>query len=236
MSTRTMLSAGLLLALALPPASAQVMPDPSLFGQPPDVARLSDSDASCEQLFAESEWLRTRIASMPKGPDPMEMSRQMQEDMRQAQKKMMSGQRARGIGSALLGLVPGAGMAAGALSSLGRSGPNTDALYDAMDKNMKAQQESMEAMGRLAQLHGRREHLTGLFLDRRCKVSGLDRNAVAHATARLDASDGEDAGTTAAMQATTPVGAAAQSAGPVANEGAVDPAPAAAAEPSPLPR
>lgn len=191
-SLRPFLLAAAVLALAAPRAHAQAMLDPSLFEQAHDVARLTDSDASCEQLYAESEWLGARIAALPQAPDPMEMSRQMQEDMRQAQKKMMAGQRARSFGSALLGLVPGAGMASGALSSLGGR-PNTDALYDAMDKNMKAQQDGMAAMMQRAQLQGRREHLTDLFLDRACKVSTLDRTAVARATARLDATGGAHA-------------------------------------------
>lgn len=171
--------------LAAPDAFAQ-MPDPSVFAQAANVARLSDSDATCEQLYAEAEWLGTRIAALPKAVDPMELARQSTEDMRQAQKKMMGGQRARSFGSALLGLVPGAGMAAGALSSLGGR-PNTDAMYDAMDKTMQAQQASMATMAQQAQLHGRREHVTELFLERSCKVSTLDRAAVAQATTQLAA-------------------------------------------------
>lgn len=175
-----------LTALASPVAYAQ-MPDPSVFAQAGNVSRLSDSDATCEQLFAESEWLGARIAAMPKVVDPMELARQSTEDMRQAQKKMMGGQRARSFGSALLGLVPGGGIAAGALSSMGGR-PNTDAMYDAMDKTMLAQQESMATMAQQAQLHGRREHVTGLFLERSCKVSTLDRGAVSQATAALERS------------------------------------------------
>jgi len=187
---RSLLLAGATLALAAPTVHAQMMPDPGMFvGQATDIARLSDSDASCEALYAESEWLGRRITALPQAADPMEMSRQMQDDMRQAQKKMVAGQRARSFGSALLGLVPGGGMASGALSSLGGR-PNTDAIYEAMDKSMKAQQDSMAAMAQRAQLQGRREHVTDLFLDRACKVSTLDRAAIARATTELDASEG----------------------------------------------
>jgi hypothetical protein len=173
------------------------MPDPSVFAQAANVARLSDSDATCEQLFAEAEWLGARIAALPKAADPMEMARQATDDMRQEQKKMMGGQRARSFGSALLGLVPGGGMAAGALSSLGGR-PNTDAMYDAMDKTMLAQQASMATMAQQAQLHGRREHVTDLFLQRSCKVSTLDRTEVSRATAgfQAEASTATDASVT----------------------------------------
>ncbi|WP_334178582.1 hypothetical protein [Pseudoxanthomonas sp.] len=189
----TLLLAGsAFVASAVQPALAQ-MPDPSVFAQAANVARLSDSDATCEQLYAEAEWLGTRIAALPQAADPMVLSRQATEDMRQAQKKMMGGQRARSFGSALLGLVPGAGMAAGALSSLGGR-PNTDAMYDAMDKTMKAQQDSMATMAQHAQLHGRREHVTDLFLKRSCKVSTLDRTAVSRATSELDAGVAPGAG------------------------------------------
>lgn len=181
----TAVAACVLLAATAPIARAQ-MPDPSIFAQAANVSRLSDADATCEQLFAEAEWLGARIAALPKAADSMELARQSTEDMRQAQKKMMGGQRARSFGSALLGLVPGAGMAAGALSSLGGR-PNTDAMYDAMDRTMQAQQESMATMAQQAQLHGRREHVTDLFLTRSCKVSTLDRAEVARATAGFEA-------------------------------------------------
>lgn len=194
----------LLLAIAMAaPATAQVAPDPmSMMGMPADVARLSDADASCEQLYAEATWLEQRIAALPPPPEPMQAARQMQEDMRKAQQRMINGQRARSLGSTLLGLVPGVGgLAAGAASSLaGR--PDGSAIYDAIDKSMQAQQEGMAATMRMANLQARREHVTRLFLERQCKVATLDQAAVARTTVQLAASEGDDA------EAPTPAAAA----------------------------
>lgn len=196
-------------ALALPlwllagACAAQVMPDASSMSNAfADVARLSDADASCEQIYAEATWLEKRIAAQPKAPDPMEAAQQMQEDMRKARKQMMGGARARSLGSSLLSLVPGVGgLAAGAVSSIA-SRPNTDAIDAVMDKGMQAQQEAMAVAMRTAALQARREHLTNLFLERHCKVSTLDQVAVASARARL--ADGDDAGAAGDTPAAAP--------------------------------
>ncbi len=179
--------------------TAQVMPDPmSTVGAAPlDVVRLSDADASCEQLYAESTWLEQRISALPKPQDPMEAMRQMQEDMRKAQQKMMGGARATGLVTGLLGMVPGVGgLAAGAVSSIAgaASRPDPNALQESMNKSMKAQQESLAISMHTAGLHGRREHLTKLFLERQCKVSQLNREQVAVATSHLEEGSGKDAG------------------------------------------
>lgn len=177
--------------------TAQVMPDPmSMMGAPEDVVRLSDADASCEQLYAEATWLERQIAAQPKAPDPMEAARQMQQDMQKAQQRMVNGARAKGLASSLLSMVPGVGgLAAGALSSVaGR--PGSGAMQDAIDKSMRAQQESMEIGMRTAAMQDRREHLTKLFLERQCKVSALNRDVVATATAHLEGRS-VDAGATA---------------------------------------
>lgn len=184
--------AGLLLLPAVG-GLAQSVSYPMPMDMQGEVIRLSDADASCEQLYAEATWLEKQVAALPPPPDPMEAARQMQDDMRKAQQKMMGASKAKSLGTSLLSMVPGVGgLAAGALSStVGR--PNTDAMYAAVDKSMRVQQESMAASMRLAKLQGRREHLTTLFLDRECKVSALDREALALATRQVADGNGETA-------------------------------------------
>ena len=177
--------AGLLLLPAV--GFAQSTPYPMPMDMPGEVARLSDADASCEQLYAEATLLEQQIAAMPKAPDPMEAIRQMQEDMQKAQQKMIGSAKAKGIASSLLSMVPGGGLAASALSMVGR--PNPGAMSASMDKSIKAQQESMAINMRLANLQARREHLATLFLDRQCKVSALDRDAVAAAETQANGND-----------------------------------------------
>ncbi|MFT3755387.1 MAG: hypothetical protein QM769_05490 [Pseudoxanthomonas sp.] len=195
------MAASLIPALALP-AFAQALPgDFDLYADPSaNAARLTDADATCEQLYAEATWLERHIASLPKSPDPMEAVRQMQQDMQKAQKKMMAGARAKGLASGLLGLVPGVGgLAAGAVSSMASAAgrPNAAAMDDLMDKSLQAQQESMAAHMRMASLGARQSHVTRLFLDRQCKMSTLDQDTVARATMQLGASEGTDAGSAA---------------------------------------
>jgi hypothetical protein len=160
-------------------------------GNPGSAARLSDSEASCEQLYAESTYLDARMAAMPKAPDPMEASAKMQEEMLQAQKKMMGGMRAKGVASSLLSMVPGVGSIAGGLASSAMSrGPTLDAMNEVTRKATARMQESTQAMMALSQLQMRNAHVTGLFLSRDCKVSTLDKAAVSASRVRLDQTQG----------------------------------------------
>ena len=160
-------------------------------GNPGSAARMSDSEASCEQLYAESTYLDARMAAVPKAPDAMEASAQMQEEMLQAQKKMMGGMRAKGMASSLLSMVPGVGSIAGGLASSAMSrGPNLDAMNEVTRKATARMQESTRAMMALSQLQMRNAHVTELFLSRDCKVSKLDKAAVSASRVRLDQTQG----------------------------------------------
>lgn len=174
------ISASLLLCPAL--AMAQVDPygDMGYTGfEPPNVARMTDSDASCEQLFAEADHLEKQVAGLPKPEDPMALSQKMTEEIMASQQKAMQSARARGVASSVLGMVPGVGgLAAQALSPGMGSMSDTNAQ---MQKHMKAIQESTQASMAIYSLQARQEHLTDLFLDRGCKVSQLDAAQLAQA-------------------------------------------------------
>lgn len=187
-----------------PEAMAQMY---SSMGDPGGAARMSDSDASCEQLYAESGYLDARVAAMPKAMDPMEVSAKMQEDMMAAQKKAMGGMRAKGMASSLLGMIPGVGGIAGGLASsvLSRSGGGMEAAGEATRKAMKEMQDNNQALMASAQLQMRKGHVTQLFLARNCKVSTLDQALVASARGSLEASKGESAVMPVAQAAIPPV-------------------------------
>jgi hypothetical protein len=187
-----------------PEAMAQMY---SSMGDPGSAARMSDSDASCEQLYAESDYLDARVAAMPKAMDPMEVSARMQEDMMAAQKKAMGGMRAKGMASSLLSMIPGVGGIAGGLASsaLSRSSGGMEAAGEATRKAMKEMQDNNQAMMAGAQLQMRKGHVTRLFLARECKVSTLDRSLVASARASLEASKGESAALAIPQAAVPPV-------------------------------
>lgn len=181
----------------------------SSLGDPGSAARMSDSDASCEQLYAESDYLDARVAAMPKAMDPMELSAKMQEDMMAAQRKAMGGMRAKGMASSLLGMIPGVGGIAGGLASSALSrGGGMQAAGEATRKAMKEMQDNNQAMMASAQLQVRKGHVTQLFLARNCKVSMLDQSLVASARGSLEASKGESAAMPVAQTAIPPVRAA----------------------------
>ncbi len=178
----------------------------SSMGDPGSAARMSDSDASCEQLYAESAYLDARVAALPKATDPMEASAKLQEDMMVARKKAMGGMRAKGMASSLLSMIPGVGGIAGGLASsaLSRGGGSMDAVDEVTRKAMKDMQDSNQAMMAGAQLQMRKGHVTQLFLARNCKVSTLDQSLVAGARRSLEASKGETAAMTTPRVATAP--------------------------------
>jgi hypothetical protein len=186
-----------------PEAMAQMY---SAMGAPGGAARMSDSDASCEQLYAESGYLDARVAALPRAIDPMEVSARMQEDMLAAQKKAMGGMRAKGMASSLLGMIPGVGGIAGGLASSALRGDGgMDAAGEATRKAMEEMQDNNQLMMAGAQLQMRKGHVTQLFLARGCKVSALDQSLVATARGSLEASRGESAAATVSPAATPSV-------------------------------
>lgn len=168
-------------------------------GNMPSVAKMSDGDASCEQLYAESEQLQKEIAALPKPEDPMAISQKMTDDIMSSQRKAVQGARAKSFASSVLSMVPGVGgLAASALSPGMGSMPDTS---KDMQKHMKALQESTAANMAIYHRQARQQHVTDLFLDRSCKVSQLKPDALARA--RVEFSPGGAAASTAAATAST---------------------------------
>lgn len=216
--SRAAVSLCLLLSPALALAQADPYGDTGYMGyEPPNVARMTDSDASCEQLFAEADHLEKKVASLPKPEDPMALSQKMTDEIMASQQKAMQSARARGMASSVLGMVPGVGgLAAQALSPGMRSMGDTN---EQMQKHMKAIQESTQASMAIHGLQARQEHLTDLFLDRGCKVSQLDPAKLAQARTQW---------VEPAAAAATQAVAASVAGGPVADSAAISPAAAAA--------
>lgn len=165
-------------------------------GNMQSVAKMSDGDASCEQLFAESEQLQKEIAALPKPEDPMAISQKMTDDIMASQRKAMQGARAKSLASSVLSMVPGVGgLAASALSPGMGSMPDTS---KEMEKHMKALQESTAASMAIYQRQARQQHVTDLFLDRSCKVSQLQPDALARARVQFSPAGAVAAATPAA--------------------------------------
>lgn len=172
---------------AMPPEADPMAAGMMDLYRPIEVSRMTDSELSCEQLFAESGHLDRQLAAMPKPVDPMLASQKMQDDMR---KKMQGQQRkakAGGIASSLLSLVPGVGGIAGGLAASAMRPNMADMTPDTGAFMADMQKSAMQGRAR-AEHEARKAHVTDLFLDRSCKVSTLDQAAVQAATRVLDGS------------------------------------------------
>lgn len=166
--------------------------------EPVNVARMTDSDLSCEQLYAESDWIEARIAQMPKPEDPLAQGARMQEEMLSQVEKQQRAMRARGMASSLLSMVPGVGgLAASAMSA----GSMTPDVSEPMNRYMQEMQASQELTRALAEQKARKAHVTNLFLARGCRVSALDQVQVQAARRRLEGGTEPDAAPAPAVAA-----------------------------------
>lgn len=185
-----------------PPATTEMPPesDPMVASmmemyRPIEVSRMTDSELSCEELFAESGYLDGRIAAMPKPVDPMVASQKMQDDLRKKMQGQQRKARAGGLASSLLSMVPSVGGIAGGLAASAMR-PNMGDMMPDTSAFMADMQKSAMQSRALSELQARKAHVTNLFLDRSCKVSTLDQAKVASAMRKLDG--------TAALDSATP--------------------------------
>jgi hypothetical protein len=235
-------SALLLLSLALPlacPAQDMIGDDPALDGllqaEPINVARMTDSDLSCEQLYAESGVIEQRIARMPQPADPMELSARMQQDMMAGIEKQQNAMRARSVASGVLSMVPGVGGLAA--SALAPKGGMPSGMDEQMSRYMQEVQQMQLQMRALAEQKARMAHVTNLFLARGCKVSTLDQARLQAARQDLESAPGPAAAgpVAAPMQGHAPanVGATQAGLGPDGVAPVADATAAAMAAPAP---
>lgn len=138
------------------------------------VARMTDNELACEQIYAEAGVLEKTVAAAPPPPDFMRMAME-------SQSGSMAVSQVGSVASSLLSLVPGVGAVAGTLVSSATSLAATPSMSGMADAMQQYQQSAMAA----AYAQGRHAHLTQLFLTNNCKVSALDRAAVDRATAAL---------------------------------------------------
>lgn len=171
---------------------AQDLPsyDPMLAGldneEPINVARMSDSDLTCEQLYAESAVIEQRMAGMPRPEDPTALAARMQQEMMDDVQKQQAAMRARSMASSVLSMVPGVGGLAS--SALAPRGVDSTHMDEQMTRYMQQVQQMQARMRALAEQDARRAHVTNLFLSRGCKVSTLDQAKLQAARRALEGS------------------------------------------------
>jgi hypothetical protein len=195
-SLSTLFLSFFLLAPLTSPAQDFQAYDPVLAGmgneEPPNVARMSDSDLTCEQLYAESAVIEQRLARMPKPEDPMALASRMQSEMMDEVQKQQAAMRARSVASSVLSMVPGVGGLAA--SALGPGGVDSSHMDEQMARYTKQVQQMQVQMRAVAEQQARHRHVTNLFLSRACKVSALDPLLVQAARRQLDGTGATDSG------------------------------------------
>lgn len=169
--------AGLALAPAIawaqgePGAAAGIDPAPQSAEPMRKVRNLGDGELSCAQIYAETQALdassRAQAAESAKAQKAMADSQEQM--MKQATDMRGMGMGA-GIGSSLLGMIPGAGQIQGMAMQAAASARMND-MQDKVNRMMQAQNELMQAEQGLEFARARSDHLTDLFLKKGCKLS-----------------------------------------------------------------
>lgn len=161
--------------LCLLPASAQMvgqpfeMPAPGYSGTPaPNVRKITDGNLTCEQIYAESTSLEATISTQQAAVAAA------QKEAQKAQDSMISGAMSSpgtGVATSILGMIPGAGIAAGLASQAAIAAQQAAAQQSATDMN-QAYQRMATLSESLAQAQARNDYLIGLFLQKNCKAPG----------------------------------------------------------------
>ena len=135
------------------------------------VRQLGDGELSCAQLYAETQALdagsRAQEAESAKAQKAMADSQEQM--MKQATDMRGMGMGA-GMGSSLLGMIPGAGQIQG-MAMQAAASARMNGMQDKVNQMMQAQNQLMQAEQGLEYARARSDHLTDLFLKKGCKLS-----------------------------------------------------------------
>lgn len=157
---------------------------PILISTPPamrSVRKLSDSELTCAQIYAETRELEqtSRSRQMEAMQAHQAMTETQDEMMKQAD-RMRGGGMGAAVGSSLIGMIPGAGQVQGhamrATADARRAG-----MQESAHKMVQAQTRLMNAEQSLEHVQARAEHLAGWFLTKGCRLSEVESTAASKA-------------------------------------------------------
>lgn len=146
---------------------------PMSFTAPParGVRKLSDSDLTCIQIYAETQALEK--ASQAQQAEATQAQAAMT-DTRNEMMKSAGSMPGSGIGSAigngLLGMIPGAGQIQGYAMQAAAEARRAS-MQDSAQKMMQAQTRLMKLEQAMEHAQARSDHLADLFLKKGCKLS-----------------------------------------------------------------
>ncbi len=145
-------------------------------GPPMGVRKMTDSDLSCQQLFAEAEGLEKTLAEQKAAAASVQ---QAADDTRNAMMEQAMGGggiQATSMASGLLSMIPGVGMAAGLVGSAASQAATSArmaGIQESTRKMMETQQKAIDMQQSMYYSQARHDHLVELFLKKDCKVSQL---------------------------------------------------------------
>lgn len=135
-------------------------------GPPTGVRKITDGALGCEQIYAES---RSLEADMVKQRAVSEAAQAEANVAQEAMMKNAGGGMGMGMGSSLLGMIPGAGMLSGMAQQAAMSS-QMSAMQESQGRMMASYQRMMKAQEQLAYAQARNDHLVGLFMEKKCTL------------------------------------------------------------------
>lgn len=155
------------------PADMSAMPFAAPQGA--NVRQLGDGELSCEEIYAETQALdRTAREQQAKAREAQDAMAKSQEAMISQATSRSSGVGMGVIGGSLLSMVPGGGLVSG-LAMKAATSSRASAMQEETNRLMRTQTEMMNSEQALQYTRARSDHLAGLFLDKGCRLSDVQR-------------------------------------------------------------
>lgn len=152
-----------------PDAAMPSMP----FAPPPtrNVRKLSDSELTCTQIYAETQALeKSSQAHQAESTQAQAAMTETQNDMMKQANSMGGGGFGSAVGSSLLGMIPGAGQIQ-SYAMQAAAEARRASMQDSAQKMMQAQTQLMKLEQAMEHAQARSDHLADLFLKKGCKLS-----------------------------------------------------------------
>jgi hypothetical protein len=148
----------------------------------PNVRKLSDSELTCSQIYAETQDLEKAGAEQSVKID--QAQRQMaesQNEMMQQSSNIPGSGIASTVGNSLLGMLPGGGMVS-SMAMQAALDVRRSAMQENVTKMMQTQNQLMNVSQSMQYTQARQEHLADLFLKKGCKLSQVKAASAAAVT------------------------------------------------------
>lgn len=136
-----------------------------------NVRKLSDSELTCAQIYAETRALeKTSQAQQAEATQAQTAMTETQNEMMKSADSMPGSGIGSAIGNSLLGMIPGAGQVQGYAMQAAAEARRAS-MQDSAQKMMQTQTRLMKLEQAMEHAQARSDHLADLFLKKGCKLS-----------------------------------------------------------------